>query len=179
MNVYRLFPVLLLFAYAVPSYGQVQPQARVGSLLQAVSDALDHYQQLAPGIHCEDATEKTLGDSCKVVLEMLGRDAQDAKEKIARYHQLSNPQLINLFDMYQVLEQIMAGIGNLGCAAESYGEHNRVLFAEAYNSFVKIDGWFRNEMRDAIQETEKRCDRRDARQTSLDSMAAQNRSGAR
>jgi hypothetical protein len=120
MNLHRLFPVLLLFAFAVPSHGQVQQQARVGSLLQAVSDALDHYQ------------------------------------------------LINMFDIYQVLQQIMAGIGNLGYAAESYGEHNRVLFAETYNNFVKIYPWFGNEMRDAMQETEKRCDRRDPRQTSLE-----------
>jgi hypothetical protein len=165
MNLHRLFPVLLLFAYAVPSHGQVQPQARVGSLLQAVSDALDHYQQLAPGIHCEDATEKTLGDSCKVVLEMLGRDAQDAKEKIARYHQLSNPQLINLFDIYQILQQIMAGIGNLSCVSELYGEHNSVLFADAYNHLTKIDSWFGSEIRDAIQEKGNRSDCRDARKT--------------
>lgn len=90
MKSHRLFPLLLLFVFAFP--GQVQPQARVGSLLQAVSDALDHYEQLAPAIQFEDATEKTLGDSCKSV-EMLGRDVHDAKEKIAHYHQLPDPRL--------------------------------------------------------------------------------------
>jgi hypothetical protein len=165
MNLHRLFPVLLLFAFAVPSHGQVQPQDRVGSLLQAVNDSLDHYQQLARAIHCEDATEKTLRDSCKIVLEMLGREAHDAIEKIAHYRQLSTPQPVDLFDIYQVLQQIMGGVGNLGYAAELYGEHNRVLFAEAYNNFVKIDGWFGNEVRDAIQDAEKRSACRDARQT--------------
>jgi hypothetical protein len=124
----------------------------VGSLLQPVSDALDHYEQLAPAIQCEDATEKTLRDSCKSVLEMLGRDVQDAKEKIAHYRQLHDPRPIDLFDIYQVLQQIMGGIGNLGYAGELYGEHNSVRFAEAYNSSVKIDAWFENEIRDSIQE---------------------------
>jgi hypothetical protein len=151
MKSYRLFP-LLLFVFAFPCHGQVQPQARVGSLLQAVSDALDHYEQLAPAIQCDDATEKTLRDSCKSVLEMLGRDVQDAKEKIAHYRQLPDPRLSDLFDIYQILQQIMGGIGNLGYAGELYGEHNNARFAEAYNSFVKIDGWFGNEIRDAIQE---------------------------
>ena len=155
MNLLRLFPVLLLFALAVPSHGQVQPRDRVSSLLQGVSDSLDHYQQLAPAINCEDATEKTLRDSCAIVLEMLGRDAHDAKEKIAHYRQLSTPQLVDLFDIYQVFQQIMDGVSNLGYAAELYGEHNRVLFAEAYNNFVKMDGWFRSEVRDAIQNAEK------------------------
>lgn len=115
-------------------------------------DALDHYEQLAPAIQCEDATEKTLRDSCKSVLEMLGRDVQDAKEKIAYYRQLPDPRLSDLFDIYQILQQIMGGIGNLGYAGELYGEHNSVRFAEAYNSFVKIDAWFENEIRDSIQE---------------------------
>jgi|SRR5580692_1567798 hypothetical protein len=151
MKSHRLFP-LLLFVFAVPCHGQVQRQARVGSLLQAVSDALDHYEQLAPAIHCEDTTERTLRDSCKIVLEMLGRHVQDAKEKIAHYRQLPDPRLIDLFDIYQILQQIMGGISNLGYAGELYGERNSVRFAEAYNCFVKIDGWFGNEIRDAIQE---------------------------
>jgi hypothetical protein len=158
MNLHRLFPVLLVFAFAVPIHGQVRPQARVDSLLQAASDALDHYQQLAPAIHCEDATEKTLRDSCKIVLEMLARDVQDAKGKIAHYRQLSTPQPVDLFDIYQVLQQIMGGVGNLGYAAELYGEHNRMLFAEAYNNFVKMDAWFGNEVRDTMQDTEKRSE---------------------
>ena len=165
MNLHRLFPVLLLFAFVVPSHGQVQPQNRVGSLLQGVSDSLDHYQQLAPAINCEDATEKTLRDSCKTVLEMLGRDAHDVKEKIAHYRQLSTPQLVDLFDIYQIFHQIMEGVTYLGYPAELYGEHNRMLFAEAYNNFVKMDGWFGSEVRDAIQDAEKRSACRDARQT--------------
>ena len=165
MNLLRLFPVLLLFAFAVPCHGQVQPRDRVSSLLQGVSDSLNHYQQLAPAINCEDATEKTLRDSCAIVLEMLGRDAHDAKEKIAHYRQLSTPQFVDLFDIYQVFHQIMEGVSNLGYAAELYGEHNRVLFAEAYNNFVKMDGWFGSEVRDAIQNAEKGSACRDAGQT--------------
>jgi len=162
MKLHRLFP-LLLIAFAVPSHGQVRPQARVDSLLLAVSDALDHYEQLAPAIHCEDGTEKTLRDSCKTVLEMLGKDVKDAREKIAHYNQLSSPQLVDLFDIYQILQRIMEGISHLGYASELYGEHNSMLFADAYNHLVKIDGWFGTEIRGAIQETGKRSDCRDAR----------------
>lgn len=151
MKSHRLLP-LLLFVFAAPCHGQVQPQARVDSLLQGVSDSLDHYQQLASSINCEDATEKTLRHSCAIVLEMLGRDAHDAKEKIAHYRQLSAPQLVDLFDIYQVFHQVMEGVSSLGYAAELYGEHNRVLFAQAYNNFVKMDAWFGSEIRDAIQE---------------------------
>jgi hypothetical protein len=50
-------------------------------------------------------------------------------------------------------------------AAELYGEHNRVLFAEAYNNFVKMDGWFGSEVRDGIQNAEKGSACRDAGQT--------------
>jgi hypothetical protein len=104
-------------------------------------------------------------DSCAIVLEMVGRDAHDAKEKIARYRQLSTPQLVHLFDIYQVFHQIMESVSNLGYAAELYGEHNRVLFAEAYNNFVKMDGWFGSEVRDAIQNAEKGSACRDAGHT--------------
>jgi len=70
-----------------------------------------------------------------------------------------------LFDIYEVLQQVMKGIGNLGYASELYGEHNSVLFADAYNHLTKIDSWFGSEIRSAIQETGNRSDCRDARKT--------------
>jgi hypothetical protein len=159
MNPHRLLPMLLLaFTFAVPIHSQVRPQPRTDSLLQAASEALDHYQQLAPAIKCEDATEKTLRDSCKIVLEMLGRDVQDAKEKIASYRQLSTAQPVDLFDIYEVFQKIMDGVGNLGYAGELYGERNRALFAEAYNNFVKITLWFGGEVRNTVQGGEKRSE---------------------
>ena len=91
MNPQRLLPMLLTFIFAVPIHAQVRPQARIDSLLRAASTALDHYQQLAPAISCESGSEKALRDSCKAVLETLGRDVQDAKGKIASYRQLSTP----------------------------------------------------------------------------------------
>jgi hypothetical protein len=57
MKLHRLFPMLLVFVVAVSAHGR-EP---IDRLLQAASKALDHYQQLAPGIHCEDATTKELG----------------------------------------------------------------------------------------------------------------------
>jgi hypothetical protein len=159
MNPRRLLPVLLLaFIFAVPIHAQVRAQARIDSLLQAARNALYRYQQLAPAIHCEDATEKTLRDSCKIVLEMLGRDVQDAKEKIASYRQLSTPQPVDMFDIYEVFQKIMDGVGNLGYAGELYGERNRALFAEAHNNFVKITLWFGVEVRNTMQGAEKRSD---------------------
>ena len=59
----------------------------------------------------------------------------------------------------------MEGIGNLSYASELYGEHNSVLFADAYNHLIKIYGWFGSEIRDAIQEKGNRSDCRDGRKT--------------
>jgi hypothetical protein len=35
-------------------------------------------------------------------------------------------------------------VESFACASDFYGEHNRQLSAETYNSFVKITGWFGN-----------------------------------
>src|ERR1022692_3802706 len=87
MKLHRLSPVLLLFVLAVP----VRGRESVEPLLQAASKALDHYQQLAPSIRCEDATTTDLGFVCKESLLSLGTRVQEAKAAIARYRQLSNP----------------------------------------------------------------------------------------
>jgi hypothetical protein len=63
-----------------------------------------------------------------------------------------------LFDIYQNFEKIMAEVGHLGYAAEFYGEHNRVLFAKAWNNFVKITGWFGAEVRAGLPGAEKPCE---------------------
>jgi len=78
----RLLPLLLVFAFIGALPEQVPSKARIDSPLQAASNALDHYQTLAPSIRCTHANEKTLRDSCNGVLEMLGRDVQDAKKNI-------------------------------------------------------------------------------------------------
>jgi hypothetical protein len=147
----RLLPILLVFAFTGVLHGQVRPQARIDSLLQAASNALDHYQTLAPSIRCEHANEKTLRDSCKIVLEMLGRDVQDAKKDIACYRALTTPQPVDLFDIYEIFQKIMGGISELGYVGDVYGESNNALFAEAYNSFVKITRWFGGEVRNTLQ----------------------------
>jgi len=74
-----------------------------------------------------------------------------AKMRIASYRQLSTPQTVDLFDIYQVLQEIMARINSLVCAEELYAEGNGRLFAEAYNNFVKITGWFGGELRSTMQ----------------------------
>jgi hypothetical protein len=158
MKTHRLFPTLLLFACAVPLHGQVRRQAQFDSLLRGASDALDRYEQLAPGIHCEDATEKALRDSCKTVLETLGSDVREAKEGIARCRELSTPSRADLFDIYQMFQKIMAEVGELGYAGELYGEHNRELFAKVWNNFVKFTGWFGAEVRAGPPDTEKVCE---------------------
>jgi hypothetical protein len=130
--------------------GKVPTKARIDSLLKGASKALDHYQTLAPSIRCNHAHEKTLRDSCNIVLEMLGRDVQDAKENIARYRALATPQPVDLFDIYEILQKIMGGISELQYGGYLYGESNWALFAEAYNSFVKMTAWFGVEVRNTL-----------------------------
>ncbi len=152
MKLPRLLPVSLLFVLAVPAHGR-EP---VDPLLQDASKALDQYQQnLAPGFHCEDATTTESREACKITLEALGTRVQEAKAGIARYRQLSSPQPVDLFDAYQAFRRVMELVESFTCASESYGERNRQLSAETYNSFVKITGWFGGVVRETIQDADK------------------------
>jgi hypothetical protein len=94
---------------------------------------------------------KTLRDSSNGVLEMLGRNVQEAKKNIARYRALARPRSVDLFDIYEIFQQIMEGSSDLGYVGDLYGETNRALFAEAYNSFVKITLWFGGDVRNTWQ----------------------------
>ena len=69
MELRRLFAPFLLFVFVIPLCGQVQSRAEVDSLLEAANKALDHYQHLAPSIHCEEATKTEFRDVCKIGLE--------------------------------------------------------------------------------------------------------------
>ncbi len=148
MKLPPLYPALLLFALVSPVQG-MEPAEPV---LQAASKALDHYQQLATSIHCEDATTSELAQDCLVALEGLGTRVHEAKETLARYHQLSSPRLVDLFDAYQAFRRVMEESESLIVVSDFYGESNRQHFAEIYNSFVKINGWFGGVVREAIQD---------------------------
>ena len=158
MSLHRLLPILLAFTFAAPIHAQVWPPAHLDVLLKDANNALDHYQQLAPGINCKDATLKTIRGDCKIVLKMLASDVQYAKERIASFHQMSGPQPVDLFDIYQAFQKIMEDVGLLGCPQELYGKHNRVLFAETYNTFVKVTLWFGGEVRNTMQGVERSSD---------------------
>jgi len=155
MKARRLFPGLLALAIAAPAYGQ----ASVDPLLNAASQALDHYEQIAPRIRCQDATTREFRDSCKIALEGLEERVQEAKAQIAHYRQLPNPKAVDLFDTYEMFRRVMDGVENLNCAPESYGEHNRPLLAEAYNTFVKVTGWFGGVVHQSIRDAENRSER--------------------
>jgi hypothetical protein len=145
------FAAWLMFTLAIPAHGR-EP---IDPLLQAASKALDHYQQLAPGIHCEDATTKEFRDACKIALDDLKSRVQEANAEIARYRRLPNPQAVDLFDTYQVFRRVMDAVDRLTCAPDFYGRHNQRLFAEAYNTFVKITGWFGGVVRETIDDAGK------------------------
>jgi hypothetical protein len=157
VRLHRLLASFLLLGFAIPIYGQVQPQSEVESLLRAASKALDHYQKLAPGIHCEEATSKEFRDTCKLTLETLAERTQEAEAEIALYRQRSTPQITDLFDAYESFRRVMAVVEDVNYTTPaSYGEHNKRLFAEAYNTFVKVNGWFGGVVRIKIQDAE-RC----------------------
>jgi hypothetical protein len=157
MKRHRLFPVVLVFFVAVPAQG-LEP---VNLLLQAATQALRHYQQLASGIHCEDATTAEVDQDCKERLEGLDMRVREAQAAIARYRQFSTPQVVDLFDAYEAFRRVMEEIESLVAASDFYGEQNRPHLAEIYNSFVKVTGWFGNVLRETIQDADK-CSERGA-----------------
>jgi hypothetical protein len=87
-------------------------------------------------------SEKEFSDACGIALEDLKSRVQGADAETGSYRRLSNPQAVNLFDAYEAFRRVMDGVDRLNFAADFHGEHNQVLFAEAYSTFVKITGWF-------------------------------------
>lgn len=149
----RLLPVLLLFVLS----GRARGREPVDLVLQAASQAIDQYQQkLAPGFHCEDVTTTSVREDCKNIVRGLGERVEEAKAGILRYRQRSGPEPVDLFDAYQSFRRVMELVESLTAASESYGERNRQLSSETYNSFVKITGWFGGVVRETIQDAD-RC----------------------
>jgi hypothetical protein len=106
-------------------------------------------------LFCDDATTTDLRDACKIALDDLKSRVQEANAEIARYRRLPNPQAVDLFDTYQVFRRVMDGVDRLNFAPDFYGAHNVQLFAEAYNTFVKITGWFGSVVRETIEDAGK------------------------
>lgn len=158
MKLHRMIPVLLLIAISAPPCCHAQTP-EVESLLQSASHALDHYEELAPGIHCQDVVQKEFRDACTAARETLGERVREAKAEIARYRQRPRPEAADLFDAYESFRRVMDVLENVNYVApESYGEHNQQLFAEAYNSLVKVTGWFGGVVRAGIQASAKCAD---------------------
>ena len=151
MKLHRVFLVWLAFLSAVPALGR-EP---VDPVLQAASEALQNYQQLASRIHCEDATTVDLVQVCKERLESLGMRVQEAQTAIVRYRQFSSPQVVDLFDAYQAFRRVMEEVDGLVAASDFYGERIRSHLPEVYNSFAKITGWFGNVVRETVRDTVK------------------------
>ncbi len=152
MNLYQLLFVLVSFTFVVPIHVQAESQARINVSLEAASKALDHYRdQIAPTLHCEEAIEKTLRDTCWNLLRALDQNLHDAREKIADYRRLPNPKTVDLYDIQQVFQGIMTAVERFGYEPERYGEHFRPWHVAIYNNFVKITLWLGEEVRSSIR----------------------------
>jgi hypothetical protein len=149
MKIHRLFFAFFLLASPVCMWGQVQPPREVNSLLEASTAALNHWQQIASRIHCEDATQPDVRGACNIDVQAIGERVQEAKAKIARYRQQSTPQVVDLFDAYESFRRVFESVEIMNC--DLYGQHNRQVSAEAYNSFVKVTAWFAGVVRTSIQ----------------------------
>ena len=106
MKLHRMIPVLLLIAISAPPCCHAQTP-EVESLLQSASHALDHYEELAPGIHCQDVVQKEFRDACTAARETLGERVREAKAEIARYRQRPRPEAADLFDAYESFRRVM------------------------------------------------------------------------
>jgi hypothetical protein len=155
MKLRRLLAPFLLFALAIPVCGQVQPRSDVDTLLERANGALDHYRQIAPSIHCEEAVRTEFRDACKMVLESLEERVQEAKTEIARCRQNSASKAVDLFDAYEAFRRIMEELEVLNSVPEVYGGRNQPPLAEAYNTFVKVTAWFGGVVRDSIRDAGK------------------------
>lgn len=149
MKLQQLFPVLLLFTF--PVCAQVQSQPEVNSLLMTASNALDHWQQLAPQIRCDDVIRTQSRKDCPSVVLGMGERVQEAKAQIVTYRQLSAPQPVDLFDAYESFRRVMELAETMPSVLDSYGEHNQQVLAETYNTFVKVNGWFGGVVRSSIE----------------------------
>jgi hypothetical protein len=158
MGLKRLIPLLLAFASSILICAQVQEPHEVDSLLKAVSKALDHWQQLAPEIHCNDAKQSDFRKACELNVQTMGERVQKAEMEIARYRQRSAPEVVDLFDAYESFRRVMVAAGDMNSAAQIYGEHNRKVIAETYNTYVKVTAWFGGVVRDSIQSATKSPD---------------------
>jgi hypothetical protein len=49
----------------------------------------------------------------------------------------------------------MEGIESFTSTSELFGPQNRDAFAELYNNFVKVDGWFSGVVRQSLQSGDK------------------------
>jgi hypothetical protein len=152
MKLHRMVPALFFFAIGVSLCGHAQPP-EIEPLLKAASQALDHYEQLAPGILCQNVQEKEFRNACTAARETLGERVQEAKAEIARYRQRPRPQAVDLFDAYESFRRVFAVLEDVSYVdPDSYGEQNKRLFAEAYNSFVKVTAWFGGVVKASIQD---------------------------
>ena len=107
---------------------------------------------LAPGIHCENVQKPEFRNACTAVTQTLAERVEEAKSEIALYRQRPNPQPVDLFDAYENFRRVLALLEAVSYVdPDSYGEHNKQLFAEAYNSFVKVSGWFGGVVKSSIQ----------------------------
>jgi hypothetical protein len=156
------FLPLFFLTFAIPARGQSkQPPSKVDSLLRSASDRLNNYQQqIAPDIHCADETEEALRYACEVYLKKLNDAVQDAATNIANYRQVTTPQTVDLFDIYEDFHRILFNAELLAAHSDSYelhSQHNHELFADTYNNFIKLTGWFGSVMRDGIKQADRRC----------------------
>jgi hypothetical protein len=150
MSLRSLMLIACVFVVVLPTHAQA-PREKIDSLLEQATLALGRYQQLASGVHCDEAVGQSLRDSCNEGVEMLGQRVQEAKDKIARYRQLPAPAAADLFDVYELFHRLMEGIEIAQGPPDYYGKHNEEAFAAIYNNFVKVTGWFGGVVRDEIQ----------------------------
>jgi len=124
-----LIGLLLLVAVPVNAH---QEAPTLETMLNDAGYILNRYEELATGIDCDTwNVTASLKRTCKNELKLIGGNVQSVKPVLGRAAKAKDPDLVDLFEVFQELNEIAGHLDELSRNLADFTDRDGIAYAQA------------------------------------------------
>jgi hypothetical protein len=111
---------------------EAQQRPTLETMLDDASYVFNRYDELTTGVTCDSwKVDDSLKRTCKQELRLIASNVENTKVILRRASKSSNPELVDLLDIYSELNEVGAHLDELSNNLGSFTSVNGVPYSEA------------------------------------------------
>lgn len=145
---YEMVLIAGVFLFLLVSAVEAQAPPSLETMMSDAGYVFNRYEELVTGIDCDSwKVPASLKGTCKNNLKSIEANVQSIKPVLIRTTKSKNPDLVDLFEIFQELNGVANHLGELSSNLSDFTESDGVPYAQAGSKALILAAHLGNEIK--------------------------------